>query len=104
MKTILYIRCYRSDPDPVKKYRIAHLFYSANSPFTRISGIRQMLFFTKIQGVDDAKTLGECKFSIGDYLDVAISPPNQRMDRLVSLFSPSLSIYLSPSLSPLKTT
>jgi len=34
------------------------------------------------QGNDDNKTLGDCKFSIGDYMDIAISPPNQRMDRM----------------------
>jgi histone deacetylase complex subunit SAP18 len=34
------------------------------------------------KGVDDAKTLAECKFTIGDYLDVSISPPNMRGDRM----------------------
>jgi len=34
------------------------------------------------KGVDDAKTLSECKFTIGDYLDVSISPPNMRGDRM----------------------
>eukprot|EP00088_Acartia_fossae_P040452 TRINITY_DN42135_c0_g1_i1.p1 TRINITY_DN42135_c0_g1~~TRINITY_DN42135_c0_g1_i1.p1 ORF type:complete len:225 (-),score=43.44 TRINITY_DN42135_c0_g1_i1:19-693(-) len=34
------------------------------------------------KGPDDAKTLSECKFSIGDFMDVAISPPNQRQDRM----------------------
>jgi len=31
---------------------------------------------------DDNKTLADCKFSIGDYIDVAITPPNQRSDRM----------------------
>merc|ERR1719360_467494 len=34
------------------------------------------------KGVDDAKTLSECKFTIGDYLDVSISPPGMRGDRM----------------------
>ena len=27
------------------------------------------------RGIDDAKTLADCKFEVGDYIDVAISPP-----------------------------
>ncbi|XP_023335190.1 U1 small nuclear ribonucleoprotein 70 kDa isoform X2 [Eurytemora carolleeae] len=34
------------------------------------------------KGNDDSKTLGDSKFSIGDFLDVAISPPNRRTDRM----------------------
>lgn len=34
------------------------------------------------KGNDDSKTLGDAKFSIGDYLNVAISPPNRRTDRM----------------------
>jgi len=35
-----------------------------------------------LKSTDDNKTLADCKFSIGDYLDVAITPPNQRADRM----------------------
>eukprot|EP00088_Acartia_fossae_P012377 TRINITY_DN16379_c0_g1_i2.p1 TRINITY_DN16379_c0_g1~~TRINITY_DN16379_c0_g1_i2.p1 ORF type:complete len:246 (+),score=81.12 TRINITY_DN16379_c0_g1_i2:70-807(+) len=34
------------------------------------------------KGVDDDKILGEVQFTIGDYMDVSISPPNQRNDRM----------------------
>merc|ERR1712113_665963 len=34
------------------------------------------------QGNDDNKTLHDCKFVIGDYIDVAITPPTGRMDRM----------------------
>jgi len=34
------------------------------------------------KGPDDQKTLSECKFSIGDYLDISIAPPTGRMDRM----------------------
>ncbi|KAE9548775.1 hypothetical protein FO519_008013 [Halicephalobus sp. NKZ332] len=27
------------------------------------------------RGIDDAKTLADCKFEVGDYIDVAITPP-----------------------------
>ena len=33
------------------------------------------------QGPDDQKTLADCKFVIGDFLDIAITPPTGRMDR-----------------------
>ena len=36
-----------------------------------------------VQGPDDQKTLADCKFVIGDFLDIAITPPTGRMDRLV---------------------
>jgi len=35
------------------------------------------------RGPDDQKTLADCKFVIGDYLDIAITPPTGRMDRWV---------------------
>merc|ERR1711936_1135985 len=31
---------------------------------------------------DDQKTLADCKFVIGDFLDIAITPPTGRMDRM----------------------
>ena len=34
------------------------------------------------QGPDDNKTLHDCKFVIGDFIDVAITPPTGRMDRM----------------------
>jgi len=34
------------------------------------------------KGPDDGKTLHDCKFVIGDYIDVAITPPTGRMDRM----------------------
>jgi len=34
------------------------------------------------RGPDDSKTLHDCKFVIGDYIDVAITPPTGRMDRM----------------------
>lgn len=29
------------------------------------------------KGADDSKTLGMCKFVIGDFLDISITPPNR---------------------------
>lgn len=29
------------------------------------------------KGADDLKSLGQCRFQIGDYLDIAISPPTR---------------------------
>merc|ERR1712150_120846 len=34
-----------------------------------------------IKGVEDKKTLSECKFEIGDYLDVSITPPTATGER-----------------------
>merc|ERR1719312_1266166 len=34
------------------------------------------------RGPDDQKTLADCKFVIGDFLDIAITPPTGRMDRM----------------------
>jgi len=34
------------------------------------------------RGPDDGKTLHDVKFVIGDYIDVAITPPTGRMDRM----------------------
>lgn len=34
------------------------------------------------KGPDDNKTLHDCRFVIGDFLDIAITPPNSRMDRM----------------------
>lgn len=34
------------------------------------------------QGPDDTKTLHDCKFVIGDYIDIAVTPPTGRMDRM----------------------
>jgi len=34
------------------------------------------------RGPDDSKTLNDCKFVIGDYIDVAITPPTGRADRM----------------------
>jgi len=34
------------------------------------------------RGPDDSKTLHDCKFVIGDFIDVAITPPTGRMDRM----------------------
>jgi histone deacetylase complex subunit SAP18 len=34
------------------------------------------------KGPDDHKTLADCKFVIGDYLDIAVTPPTGRMDRM----------------------
>ena len=36
-----------------------------------------------VKAVDDAKTLTQCRFTIGDYIDVAITHPNsqKRFDR-----------------------
>jgi hypothetical protein len=35
-----------------------------------------------LKGPDDNKTLMECRFAIGDYMDITITPPNSRMDRM----------------------
>ena len=32
------------------------------------------------KGPDDNTTLAECKFTIGDYVDIAVIPPNGRID------------------------
>merc|ERR1719411_2382617 len=34
------------------------------------------------KGPDDTKTLQNCKFVIGDYIDIAVTPPTGRMDRM----------------------
>merc|ERR1719310_500 len=34
------------------------------------------------RGPDDTKTLQNCKFVIGDYIDIAVTPPTGRMDRM----------------------
>jgi len=32
------------------------------------------------RGPDDMKTLRQCRFTIGDYIDIAITPPNRNMN------------------------
>jgi hypothetical protein len=39
-------------------------------------------FLIILKGPDDNKTLMECRFAIGDYMDITITPPNSRMDRM----------------------
>merc|ERR1712154_227572 len=34
------------------------------------------------KGPDDTKTLQNCKFVIGDFIDIAVTPPTGRMDRM----------------------
>ena len=31
-----------------------------------------------VKGVDDSKTLADCRFQIGDFLDIAVMAPNER--------------------------
>merc|ERR1719334_1631402 len=45
------------------------------------------------RGPDDQKTLSECKFAIGDYLDIAITPPRER-DLMTRKPYPSASLPL----------
>ena len=40
-----------------------------------------VIFWQNFQGLDDQKTLSDCKFNIGDYLDIAITPPTGANDR-----------------------
>jgi hypothetical protein len=48
--------------------------YSMKDIGTTISGTKS---------VDDSKSLSQCRFTIGDYVDIAITPPNgqKRFDR-----------------------
>lgn len=44
--------------------------------FTNRMNIRNIgVTINGTRGVDDAKTLADCKFEVGDYIDVAIIPP-----------------------------
>nr|CAG4651461.1 EOG090X0HU3 [Simocephalus serrulatus]SVE94601.1 EOG090X0HU3 [Simocephalus serrulatus] len=45
--------------------------YSRRDMGSTISGER---------GPDDLKTLKQCRFTIGDYIDIAITPPNRNMN------------------------
>ncbi len=45
-------------------------------------GPRLDSFAIILKGPDDNKTLMECRFAIGDYMDITITPPNSRMDRM----------------------
>ena len=50
----------------------------------RVGGVRKekkLYFIICMQGPDDQKTLADCKFVIGDFLDISITPPTGRMDR-----------------------
>ena len=50
----------------------------------RVGGVRKekkLYFIILMQGPDDQKTLADCKFVIGDFLDISITPPTGRMDR-----------------------
>ena len=47
------------------------------------------IFLTGTKGMDDSKTLAQARFVIGDYIDIAITPPNpsggrphHRLDRM----------------------
>nr|CAG4636644.1 EOG090X0HU3 [Eubosmina coregoni]SVE70162.1 EOG090X0HU3 [Eubosmina coregoni] len=40
------------------------------------------------RGPDDLKTLKQCRFNIGDYIDIAITPPNRNMNQSNRRFRP----------------
>ena len=61
------------------KFAFAHIYPDPRGPGycrrdmgSTVSGDR---------GPDDLKTLRQCRFTIGDYIDIAITPPNRNMNQ-----------------------
>ncbi|XP_022689589.1 histone deacetylase complex subunit SAP18-like isoform X2 [Varroa jacobsoni] len=54
-------------------FDFAFVFPDRNGPMYRVREIGTTVSGQK--GPDDFKTLRECRFTIGDYLDIAITPP-----------------------------
>jgi len=57
-------------------FDFALLFPDQRTPGYRMRDIGSTCSGQK--GVDDGKTLAQCRFMIGDYLDIAITPPQSR--------------------------
>lgn len=67
------------NPDSRRKgtyFDFALVFPDARGPGYRMRDIGTTCAGQK--GTDDSKSLHACRFKIGDYLDIAISPPMQR--------------------------
>lgn len=56
------------------KFSFAFVFPDMRSPIYRMRDIGTTT--TGIKGPDDLKTLGQARFTIGDYMDIAITPPD----------------------------
>lgn len=66
------------NPDTRRKgtyFDFAIVFGEPNRPGYRMREIGVTCSGQK--GADDNKTLAQCKFVIGDYLDISITPPNR---------------------------
>ncbi|XP_019872390.1 histone deacetylase complex subunit SAP18 [Aethina tumida] len=55
------------------KFNFAFVYPDLRAPVYRMREIGSTT--TGVKGPDDAKTLGDCRFTIGDYLDIAIVNP-----------------------------
>ncbi|CAG9772131.1 unnamed protein product [Ceutorhynchus assimilis] len=56
------------------KFSFALVFPDFKGPFYRLREIGSTL--TGVKGPDDQKTLGSSRITIGDYMDIAITPPD----------------------------
>jgi len=57
-------------------FDFALVFPDSRNPSYRMRDIGSTC--SGVKGVDDSKTLSQCRFQIGDYLDIAIQSPQQR--------------------------
>ncbi|XP_046397988.1 histone deacetylase complex subunit SAP18 [Ischnura elegans] len=70
------------DVNPEAKRKGTYFDFALVSPDMRSSGYRMREIGTTIsgqKGADDGKTLSQCRFCIGDYMDISITPPKQVM-------------------------
>lgn len=56
------------------KFSFAFVFPDARQPIYRMREVGTTT--TGIKGPDDLKTLGQLRINIGDYMDIAITPPD----------------------------
>jgi len=71
--------------NPEARRRGTYFDFALVYPDLRTSAYRSRDIGTTVagqKGPDDHKTLADCKFIIGDYLDIAVTPPTGRMDRM----------------------
>jgi histone deacetylase complex subunit SAP18 len=73
------------DVNPDTRRKGTYFDFALVSPDHRAPGRFQMreigVTSTGSKGADDLKTLANCKFGIGDYMDINITPPNRMPPR-----------------------
>lgn len=56
------------------KFNFAFVFPDTRQPIYRLRDVGFTM--TGVKGLDDLKTLGQLRLNIGDYMDIAITPPD----------------------------